>query len=91
MDFNRRRIVQLIPLFTGGVALGDVDLLTIDVENEVLEGVRSFFKRSLTRMGPSGLGYPPTTQEMQIQNFQALRHLPMLSSFMLSIFMSPDW
>ncbi|MBD3626768.1 prenyltransferase/squalene oxidase repeat-containing protein [Cyclobacterium sp.] len=50
--------MQLIPLFTGGVALGDVGLLTIDGKNEVLKGVRSFFKKVANKDGTFRPGVP---------------------------------
>ena len=51
MNFNRRRVLQLIPVVTGGVAIGDFDFLMMDNQKKVLEGVRSFFKTVANKDG----------------------------------------
>jgi geranylgeranyl transferase type-2 subunit beta len=58
MNFSRRRILQLIPILTGGVAAGDFNLLRHDNEKKVLEGVRSFFKKVANEDGTFRPGIP---------------------------------
>ena len=42
---NRGRLLHLMPVFAGGVAIGDFDLWMINNKNEVFGGVRSFFRK----------------------------------------------
>ena len=51
MNFSRRKVLQLIPVVTGGVAMGDFDFLMIDNQKKVLEGVRTFFQKVANKNG----------------------------------------
>ena len=51
MNFSRRKVLQLIPVVTGGVAMGDFDFLMIDNQKKVLEGVRTFFQKVANKDG----------------------------------------
>ncbi|MDO6437838.1 terpene cyclase/mutase family protein [Cyclobacterium sp. 1_MG-2023] len=58
MSISRRKVLQLIPMVTGGVAMGDLEFLALDNQKKILEAVRSFFKLTANHDGTFSPGLP---------------------------------